>query len=113
METAKDICGMSKGPCRHKDTWWWNEEADEAVTEKKTKYGNWKKENTTEARKEYKKSRQNAKTVIASAKEKKQEECAGDLNDSEHQNEIFRMAKQMVKERQGYNRVILSERSIR
>jgi len=46
---------------------------------------------------EYKKCRQNAKRLISSAKEKKQKECA---NDSECQNEIFRMAKQMVKERQ-------------
>ena len=49
---------------------------------------------------EYKKSRQNAKRVISSTKEKKQKECANDLNDSECQNEIFRMDKQMVKERQ-------------
>ena len=49
---------------------------------------------------EYKKSRQNAKRVISSAKEKKQKECANDLNDSECQNEIFQMAKQMVEERQ-------------
>jgi len=47
-----------------------------------------------------KKSRKNAKRVISSAKEKKQKECANDLNDSECQNEIFRMAKQVVKERQ-------------
>jgi len=45
-------------------------------------------------------ARKNAKRVISSAKEKKQKECANDLNDSECQNEIFRMAKQMVKERQ-------------
>ena len=51
-------------------------------------------ENTEEARMEYKKSRQN------SVKEKKQKEWANNLNDSECQNEIFRMAKQMVKERQ-------------
>jgi len=63
-------------------------------------YGKWKKENTKEARMEYKKSRQNAKTVISSAKEKKQKKCANDLNDSECQNEIFRMAKQTVKKRQ-------------
>ena len=93
METAKDICGMSKFPCRHKETWWCNEEVDEAVMEKKIKYVNWKREKSTEAWKEYKKSRQNAK-------EKKQEECAGNLDDSEHQNETFRMAKQMVRERQ-------------
>ena len=72
----------------------------EAVRDKKIKYGKWKKVNTEEARMEYKKSRQNAKRVISSAKEKKQKEWANDLNDSECQNEIFRMAKQMVKERQ-------------
>jgi len=47
---------------------------------------------------EYKKSRKNAKRVISSAKEKKQKKCANDFN--ECQNEIFQMAKQMVKERQ-------------
>jgi len=41
-------------------------------------YGKWKKENTKEARMEYTKSRQNAKRVISSAKEKKQKECAND-----------------------------------
>jgi len=79
---------------------WWNEVVAEAVKEKKIKYRKWKKENMKEARKEYKKSRRNAKRVICSAKEKKQKECVNDLNDSEYQNEIFRMAKQMVKERQ-------------
>ena len=49
---------------------------------------------------EYKKCRQSVKRVISSAKEKKQKEYASDLNDPEQQNEIFRMAKQMVKERQ-------------
>ena len=51
---------MTKGPPRHKETWWWNEEVTtEAVRNKKIKYGKWKKENTEEARMEYKKSRQN------------------------------------------------------
>jgi len=53
-----------------------NEEVAEPVRNKKIKYGKWKKENTDEARMEYKKSRQNAKRVISSAKEKKQKEWA-------------------------------------
>jgi len=61
------------------------------LVKKKIKYGKWKKENTKEARMEYKKS-------IKNAKSKKQKECANDLNDSECQNEIFRMAKQVVKD---------------
>jgi len=46
METAQDICGMSKVPCRRKETWC-NEEVAEAVMENKIKYGNWKRENLT------------------------------------------------------------------
>ena len=64
METAQDISGMTKGPRRHKETWWWNEEVAEAVREIKIKYGKWKKENTKEAWKEYKKTTQNAKRVF-------------------------------------------------
>ena len=71
METGQDICGMSKGPRSHKETWWWNEEVAEAVRDKKIKYGKWKKENKKEVWKEFKKSRHNAKRVISSAKEKK------------------------------------------
>jgi len=37
------------------------EEVAEAVREKKKKYGNWKKEKSTDALKEYKMSKQNAK----------------------------------------------------
>jgi len=61
METAQDICGMTKGPRRHKETWWWNEVVAEVVREKKIKYGKWKRENTKEARMEYKKSRKKEK----------------------------------------------------
>jgi len=100
LETAQDIREMTKGPCKHKETWWWNEDVAEAVRKKKIMYGKWKKENTEEARMEYKRSRQKANRVISSAKEKKQKECANDFNDSGCQNEIFRMANQMVKEKQ-------------
>ena len=78
-----------------------DEEDDETVGQKKIKYGDWKKESSIEAQKEYKKNRQNATIVIASAKDKKQKACASDLNDSEHQNDI--LAKQTVKGRQNMN----------
>jgi len=35
MESAHIICGITNGPRRHKETWWWNEEVAEAVWEKK------------------------------------------------------------------------------
>jgi len=106
--SAQHICGMSKGTCRHKETWWWNEEVAEAVREKKIKCRKWKTENLKEAWMEYKKCRQSAKRVISSAKEKKQKECTSDLNGPEHQND-----KQIVEERQDITGSKLSERSIR
>ena len=88
METAQDICGMTKGPRRHKETWWWNDEVAEAVREKKIKYGKWKKIQKRQGW-SIRRVGKNAKRVISSAKEKKQKEYANDLNDSECQNEIF------------------------
>jgi len=52
---------------------------------------------STEAWKEYKKSKQNAKRVISLAKGKKQKECASDLNDLNQQNEIFQIAGRWLK----------------
>jgi len=61
---------------------------------------------------EYQKCRQSAMRVISLAKEKKQKECASDLNGPEHQNEIFRNGKADIKRKTGYNKVKLSEMSI-
>jgi len=80
---------MSEGSFCHKETWWWNEEVAEAVREKKKNMEIGKKEKSTEAWKEYKTSRQNVKRVISLAQGKKQKECASNLNDPNHQNEIF------------------------
>ena len=73
MESAQDICGMTKGPRRHRETWWWNEEVAEAVREKKIKYGKEKEENTKEARMEYKKSRKKCKEGYLFSKGKETE----------------------------------------
>jgi len=53
MDEVWVTSGLSKDPCRHKKTWWWNVEVAEAVREKNTKHGNWKEEKSTDACKEY------------------------------------------------------------
>jgi len=66
------------------------------LREKKIKLGIGREK--TQHRSERSIRRQNAKRVISSAKQKKQKECASDLNDPKQQNEIFQIAKQMVKD---------------
>jgi len=34
---SSDICEMTKGPHRQKETWWWNEEVAEAVEKDKVR----------------------------------------------------------------------------
>ena len=36
-----DICGSTKGPLRHKESWWWDDECSKAVDEKRRLYGIW------------------------------------------------------------------------
>jgi len=45
IDTVHVTCGLSKGPCRQKETWWWNEGVAEAVKEN---CGNWKKEQVSQ-----------------------------------------------------------------
>ena len=51
------------------------------------------------------KCRHSVKRVISSAKEKKQKECASELNDPEHRNDFFSNGKADGKRKTGYNRV--------
>ena len=68
---------------------------------KKVLYRKWQ-EKGQDSWEKYKESTQCAKktTCLSLAKENKRREIASDLNNSENQNKTFRIAKQMVKERQ-------------
>jgi len=83
METAQDICGMTKGPRRHKETWWWNEEVAEAVRDKKIKYGKWKKVNMKEARKELRRVDTMQRGLFPQQRKRNRRKVQNDLNDSE------------------------------
>ena len=40
LKAADEVCGWTKGKCRHGETWWWNEKVRAAV-EKKTRFKEW------------------------------------------------------------------------
>ena len=40
LKAANEMCGWTKDPPRHVETWWWNEEVGDKVSEKKLKFRN-------------------------------------------------------------------------
>ena len=45
---TKQVCGMTKGPPRHKVTWWWNRDVEVVVTKRKVCHKAWRKYKSAE-----------------------------------------------------------------
>ena len=104
IDMAKEVCGVSKGPPRHKETWWWNDECDKIVKEKKKLFDamkqseNGKDRTKAEADKQaYEQVKRNAKKVIGAAKENESKKWCESLEASYDKGEVFRVVKQMEK----------------
>jgi hypothetical protein len=54
IKVAKETSGMTRGPPRHTETWWWNEEIAEVVAQKRKAYLLWRKSKSEEDKVRYK-----------------------------------------------------------
>ena len=70
LESAKSICGVTRGQKRQeRDTWWWSEDVQRAVKNMKDAFKRWQKtRRDTSLKAEYKKACKETKSVIAKAK---------------------------------------------
>ena len=102
LKATEEVCGWTKGPERHLQTWWWNEEVA-AIIDVKTKFKEWHKAKASPEEesklKEYIEAKRAAKKAVAKAQQKKREQFAERLDTKEGQRAIFRIAKQMAGER--------------
>ena len=98
LSAADQVCGWTKGPPRHRETWWWNEEVAEAVEEKRALYSVWKRTGIEGDHQRYIEAKKRARNAVWRAKECKREELTRDLSGTEGQKKVFKIAKQMAKE---------------
>ena len=101
-EVAATVCGVTKGKCRQRATWWWCDEVEKAVETKKQKFKEWKKAEECEKnvkQAEYKASRNEAKRCIARVQAEVMKKQAETLDSKEGRQNIFRIGKQKKKER--------------
>ena len=71
FNSAREVCGETTGRRqRDRETWWWNEEIQLTVREKKLAFKRWKSGGTKEAHKQYREKNKQAKRMVAIARDK-------------------------------------------
>ncbi|KAK3896219.1 hypothetical protein Pcinc_000141 [Petrolisthes cinctipes] len=108
LTVTEQTCGWTKGPPTHKVTWWWNEEVENSIKEKRKLWSDWKRGLVNKEM--YLVAKRTARRAIYKAKtEAEKARFADILRRDDEKNEVFRIAKQMAKT----NQDIVGEKCIR
>ena len=86
--------GKQKGD---RETWWWNEEVQESIKEKKEAKKAWDKIKDENTKKIYKEKKSTAKKAVAMAKERAYDNLYAKLETKEDEKELYRLARQRDK----------------
>ena len=107
LESSDEVCGKTKGPPRHKVTWWWNDNVAQAVEEKRRLFRLWKNGGS---KRNYLEAKKAAKRAVYDARKLAEEERFGDvLRREDDRVEVFKIAKQMMKT----NQDVIGEKCVR
>ena len=88
-----EVCGRSSGKKKPGlESWWWKEETEKAVRKKEDRLKMWKRTGEDDDRNEYKRAKGAAKKVVARVKAEAIEELYANLETSEGQKDIYRIA---------------------
>ena len=90
---------VAKGPPRHSETWWWNDEVAKAIEETRRCYKIWHKTKTASDRNKYKEARRNATRSVALAQENTRQELVNELESTAGKKNVYRVAMQTAKSR--------------
>jgi len=97
LQAADEICGKTKGPLRHKESWWWNEEIDALVREKQRLFREMKRSNTIENQVAYCNVKMETKNTIATAQAAERKRFTDILETENEKENIFRVAKHLIR----------------
>ena len=94
-KAAKTVVGVTFGKRKgDRETWWWNEEVQESIKEKKEAKKAWDKIRDENSKKIYKEKKSKAKKAVAMAKGRAYDDLYTRLETKEGEKELYRWAKQ-------------------
>ena len=98
LNACDTICGWTRGgKPKRKETWWWNDEVDSIIKEKRRLWKEWQKGGDKE---KYLQAKRKAKFAVYAARKRAQEDKFGDLKSNDQRNRIFKEARRMKNENQ-------------
>ena len=96
LKAAQEVCGTNKGRPQHGETWWWNQDVQKAISEKRTSFQSWKQLPSAENKSCYLSDKKKTKRAVAETmKNEAVKEMEGIRNDI---NVVFRRMKMVKKE---------------
>ena len=94
-KTAETVLGVTFGKRKgDKETWWWNEEVQKSIKEKKEAKKAWDKTRNENTKKVYKEKKNKAKKAVAMAKGRVYDDLYARLETKEDEKELYRLARQ-------------------
>jgi hypothetical protein len=98
LAAANEVCGWTKGKCRHGETWWWDESVKRALEDKKEKFKEWKRDKTAGAKSKYNMAQKFAKRAVSIAIREASERLMKEMENDRSSKIMFKIAKQSMKD---------------
>ena len=76
---SKQVCGITKGPPRHQETWWWNRDVENVVAKRKVCHKAWRKSKSAEDKHTLDVTKKEVYTTVMTAQESMLQEFTADL----------------------------------
>lgn len=105
-KVAREVLGVTKGRKQEpKDTWWWNEDVQKAIKEKKECYKSWFQDRSASILEKYKEAKRNARQAVSGARGKAYDKLHQKLGTKEGEMEVYKMAKIRERKTRDLNQV--------
>ena len=98
IKCSKQVCGMTKGPPRHKETWCWNRDVEKVIAKRKVCHKAWRKSKSAEDKHTLDVAKKEVYTAVMTAQEYKLQEFTADLQRESGRKNCFRIARPTARE---------------
>ena len=94
-KVSEEICGVTSGKRgREREAWWWNEDVQRCIKEKKIAFKQWQRSGTTTDKHFYNNANKRAKRAVAASKQASWAELADSLRRRDGQEKMYKLPKQ-------------------